>query len=247
MYYDLFPISRDIKAEIGELFLHLEPQTKEDIKITIEELFVDLKKNNILKINPELQKTSRIMHRMRDSLVLIMKYQKMTKNEDESRHYAEINKKWFDVAETELIISNLHIQHLLENIEYGRTLLKDVLDIEKTNAVMDKLYQKIHNKNFKKHIGDMTSLSYIVQFFSVLFEKQKYKKILYNPLRNPFAHNNYFWRDDKLIYLDKKNNEQEVSLRDMRKLIAETIFVIDCIHNEIKLTSIDIRNNNEMF
>ena len=234
MYYDPFPISQDIKAEIGELFLHLEQQTKENIKITIEELFVDLKKNNLLKINLQFQKTFRIMHRMTYSLVLIMKYQKITKNEDEAKHYAEINKKWFDVAEIELIISNLRIQHLLENIEYGRTLLKDVLDIKKTNAAIDEL----HNRNFKKHIDDMTSLSYILQFFSVLFKKQKYKKILYNPLRNPFAHNNYFWRDSKLIYIDKKNNEQEISLCDMKKLIGETIFVTDCIYNEIRRYSI---------
>ena len=240
MYYDLFPVSQDIKEEIEELFLHLEQQTKDNIKITIKELFVDLKNNNVLKINLQPKKTFKIMHRMRDSLVLIMKYKKITKNADKAKHYAEINKKWFDEEETELIISNLHIHHLLENIEYGRTLLKDVLNMEKINTDIDKInadMDKPHNRKFK-HIDDVTSLSYILQFFSVLFKKQKYKEILYNPLRNPFAHNNYFWEQDKLICVDKKNNEQEISLCDMRKLIGETIFVTDCIYDEIQRYSI---------
>ena len=95
-------------------------------------------------------------------------------------------------------------------------------DIDKINADMD----KPHNRKFK-HIDDVTSLSYILQFFSVLFKKQKYKEILYNPLRNPFAHNNYFWEQDKLICVDKKNNEQEISLCDMSRTLLEKQFVLN--------------------
>ena len=230
MYYDVREIPSDIKAEIKILFLQLEIETKEDIKKTIKELFVDLKRKKMLKINLQSQETFSIMHRMLDSLMIIMKYQQIVKNSLESNHYANMNEKWFKKEQIELIISNLYIQHLLENIEYGRNLLKNALDVKETNTIIDKL----NDKKFKKHVDDVTTLPYIVCFFSKLFKNPKYEKILYNPLRNPFAHNNYFWKNDKLAYIDKKCVEQEISFHDMTKLIAETIFVVKCIYDEIK-------------
>lgn len=212
-----------IRNIMNELFGH----NKNGVKSIIHELFLDLKNNDMLHkkimINKKLEHVKEKMH---NSTKIIAIFCDITTT-DQWVEYQLQNKKWFHTCDLELIYSSLYIQYLLENIEYDRMLLLNILNIKKINEFIKK------NNDRNKYINKNSNLSCIAKVFDIIFHKSKYEKLLYSPLRNAIAHNDYFWKQNMLVY-NNKNEEHMISYVDIKNNILETSCIGLLITREIR-------------
>lgn len=168
--------------------------TKRTKVADVHELFEDLDGAKLIKSKPEIPDDfPNIVAKMQDTTGMFKSLQMACLNPTNASAFVEANKKWLTSDQLSLMISNLLIFFMLENLEFAKTMLKLMVETDKSH-------------NYKK-VTKNSTLGSMLNVFSEMFDKKKYFDLFDVNLRNQIAHNQYWWDGEHFTY--RKNNKIE--------------------------------------